>query len=280
MLLDNNNLRKLTPEVEDLFIFGEPLETFYGTFRFYDYKEYNQRIQDLSLMSFSTLKFYYMYRANLIEQKASQADLIALMDLKEVDLFDFLRDDHLRRKQYSELSGMPTNSYLDSYKRVFNDLITNDNIPSFLDDEIYFGSETRMPMEAEDFYNMRDIAMRMNLVKEEKMAWSPKVQDYWDKAKELKNKNSEPPNTTTIMTSIFLHTGTPYHELYKMTAYQIISTYTRIHSLKDFEISSLFATVSPDVTISRWDKNNDLLKEEEVGHEFNAMKQNLESMMK
>lgn len=280
MLLDNNNLRKLTPEVEDLFIFGEPLETFYGTFRFYDYREYNQRIQDLSLMSFSILKFYYMYRENLIEQKASKADLVALMDLKEVDLFDFLRDDHLRRKQYSELSGMPTNSYLDSYKRVFNDLITNDNIPSFLDDEIYFGGENRMPMEAEDFYNMREIAMRMNLVKEEQMSPSPRVQKFLDKSKAMKNKNSEAPNTTTIMTSIFLHTGTPYHELYKMTAYQIISTYTRIHALKDFDISSLFATVSPDVTISRWDKNNDLLKEEEVGLDLSKAKKNFEGMMK
>lgn len=279
MLLDNN-LRKLTPEVEDLFIFGEPLETFYGTFRFYDYKEYNQRIQDLSLMSFSILKFYYMYRENLIEQKASKADLVALMDLKEVDLFDFLRDDHLRKKQYGELSGVRIDSYLDSYKRVFNDLITNDNIPSFLDDEIYFGSETRMPMEAEDFYNMREIAMRMNLVKEEQMSPSPRVQKFLDKSKAMKNKNSEAPNTTTIMTSIFLHTGTPYHELYKMTAYQIISTYTRIHALKDFDISSLFATVSPDVTISRWDKNNDLLKEEEVGLDLSKAKKNFEGMMK
>lgn len=279
MLLDNN-LRKLTPEVEDLFIFGEPVETFYGTFRFYDYREYNQRIQDLSLMSFSILKFYYMYRENLIEQKASKADLVALMDLKEVDLFDFLRDDHLRKKQYGELSGVRIDSYLDSYKRVFNDLITNDNIPSFLDDEIYFGSETRMPMEAEDFYNMREIAMRMNLVKEEQMSPSPRVQKFLDKSKAMKNKNSEAPNTTTIMTSIFLHTGTPYHELYKMTAYQIISTYTRIHALKDFDISSLFATVSPDVTISRWDKNNDLLKEEEVGLDLSKAKKNFEGMMK
>lgn len=276
-----NNLPKIpTPEMEDLFIFGEPVETFYGTFKFLDYKEYNQSIIDLSIISFSMLKFYYMYRENLIEQKASKKDLVDLMGLKEVELYDFLREDYVRKKEYQQNTGIQTDAYLESYMRVFNKMITNINIPDFSDPVVYFGSETKQPMSLEDFYNIRNTVMRMNLVKEEQMSPSPRVQKYLDKSKAMKAKNSEPPNTTTIMTSIFLHTGTPYAELNKMTAYQIVSTYARIHSIKDFEISALFATVSPDVKISRWDINNDLLKEEEVGLDLSKAQKNFENMMK
>lgn len=276
-----NNLPKIpTPEMEDLFIFGEPVETFYGTFKFLDYKEYNQSVIDLSVISFSMLKFYYMYRENLIEQKASKKDLVDLMGLKEVELYDFLREDYVRKKEYQQNTGIQTDAYLESYMRVFNKMITNINIPDFNDPAVYFGSETKQPMSLEDFYNIRNTVMRMNLVKEEQMSPSPRVQKYLDKSKAMKSKNSEPPNTTTIMTSIFLHTGTSYAELNKMTAYQIVSTYARIHSIKDFEISALFATVSPDVKISRWDINNDLLKEEEVGLDLSKAQKNFENMMK
>lgn len=243
---------------KEYFIFGKSLETPFGTIRFYSYKEYQERMKELSIISFSMLKFYYLFRSFLIEQKAPRSDRKALMSLKEMDLYDFLRTSYLQGDK----------GYLEAYMTVFSDLITNENDVDFTDPEVYFKY-----MDHEQFYELREIVMTMNLLKEEKMSPNPRVQEFLEKSKRFKNKGKVAPNTETIFSSIFIESGVPYSELLKMTAYQILATYSRIHAHKDFEISSLFATVSGEVEISPWDRNSTFFDEEEVGLDLAKVKQ-------
>lgn len=259
-MLENFSIK----DEQEFFIFGEPIDTPYGEIRFYSFKEYQKRSRELAIVSFSTLKIYYLLVEFLKKHKAKKSDLKELRTMKKMDLYDFIRMSYLQGDR----------SYLEAYMTVFDELITNENIKDFKNPDIYFEH-----MAHEQFYELRDIIMRMNILKEEKMAHDEKVQEYLDKSKRFKNQGKEAPTTETILSSIFVNTGVEYSKLTQMTAYQVMSTYTRIHALKDFEISSLFATVSGEVTLEAWDRNNDFFKEEEFGLDLSAMKKNFEEML-
>lgn len=226
-----------TDEISDEeLIFGEPIETIYGTIRFYSYKEYVKRLTDLSLISFSTLKFYYIIRSQLLEANAPKSDLIDLMGMKEIPLFDYVRMNP---------------QVLEAYARVFGELISHENI-NYRHLDLYY------EMEEEDFLNIRSIIMKMNMLQEERMSPSPRVQDRIDRGKKLKmRENGDAPTTESILTSIFVETGIPFPQLLEMTAYQLLAVFKRIHSFKNFDVSVLMATVAPDVEIQRWDENHE-----------------------
>lgn len=228
---------KLRTEISDEeLIFGEPIKTIYGTIRFYSYKEYVKRLSELSLISFSTLKFYYLFRSQLLEAKAPKSDLIELMKMKEIPLFDYVKMNP---------------QVLEAYATVFGELIEHENI-NYRHLDLYY------EMEEEDFLRIRSIIMKMNMLQEEKMSPSPRVQDRIDKGKELKaRENGEAPTTESILTSIFVATGIPFPQLINMTAYQLLAVFKRIHSFKNFDVSVLMATVAPDVEIPRWDENHE-----------------------
>lgn len=225
-------------------ILGKPIETQFGQIRFYSYQEYINNIEHLTLISFSVLKFYYTYRTQLKEMGASQEELVELKKMQEIELFDFV---------------MSNPEVLHAYLKVINDVVTPNEAYDFSQAELI------SRMDINDFYTLREIIMQMNLLKEEKMSPSPRVQDQLDKGKAFRMKDKEAPNTDTILSSIFVATGTPYHELSEMTAYQIISTYHRVHAFSDFMLSALFATVSADVKLLPWDSNSEIMKEEKQG---------------
>lgn len=247
------SIRKQVQQIlsEEAMILGNPIVTPFGKIRFYNYQEYVSNIEELTMMSFSILKFYYLYRAHMKELGASQKELVELKKMQEIELFDFV---------------LANKEVLAAYIKVINDLVEPNEVYDFSQAETFF------KMDANDFYMLRQIILHMNLLKEEKLSPSPRVQDQLDKGKAFRAKGKDAPNTDTILSSIFVATGVPYQELSKMTAYQIISTYHRIHAFSDFMISSLFATVSPDVELMSWDINSEVMKDEEHGmsqDEFN-----------
>ena len=228
------------PFDEELLIFGDSIETEYGTFRFYGYHEYLKRMEYLTMMSFSMLKFYYTFRSQMKEAKASREELITLKEIRYEELFDFIRGQR---------------EVLFSYLTVFGELIDHPTV-DYGDPEIF------MNLESDDFYRMRQLILRMHLLKEERLSPSIAVQDQLDKGKKFRSAGQESPNTDAIISSIVVATGMTYEQIRNMTAYQVLVTYSRIHSFKDNELTTLFATVSPDMEISRWDKNHEILKDD------------------
>ena len=179
-------LKKTTIDKE-LMILGEPIWTSYGTFHFLSYREYIEYAEDLSVISLTLLHYYYMYRDILIKENAPRKSLIALMDMKEIKLFDFIRD--------------PMNyNLLESYTRVFGKMLKHDTI-DYSDPKVYYA------MEEEDFLTIRKNILTMNLIKEEKLSPSPKVQRHFDMAKKRERETSSAPNTEAILTSLHVEIG-------------------------------------------------------------------------
>lgn len=241
MLLDAPKV--LGQELENKLIFGQPIETYYGRARFYTYTEFLERQIELNYISTTILGFYYAIRRELIKQKATKEDLIELKKMQEVELFDFVRI---------------TPFILEAYKKIFHEVfeLPEEEQGKYLDTDFY------ITMDKEDFYNMRDIVMRINLLKEEVMSPSPRVQDRFDREKERKRREAgEGATIETVLSTLTLFTGKDYQELGEMTAYQILNTYQRVHAFGEFFITTLFKTAGAEVDIAMWDKNHTMLEE-------------------
>lgn len=241
MLLDAPKV--LGQELENKLIFGQPIETYYGKARFYTYTEFLERQVELNYISMSVLGYYYAIRRELINQGASKQELIELKEMQKIELFDFIRI---------------TPFVLEAYKKVFHEVfeLPEEEQGKYLDTDFY------ITMDKEDFYNMRDIVMRINLLKEEVMSPSPRVQDRFDREKERKRREAgEGATIETVLSTLTLFTGKDYQELGEMTAYQILNTYQRVHAFGEFFITTLFKTAGAEVDIAMWDKNHTMLEE-------------------
>lgn len=249
-LIHKNTLPKTLDHVKDLLIFGEPIETFYGTFRFYSYKEYIENLSSLAVIKTTSLGFYYAVRSDMKKNNATLAELQELKKTQDITLFEHVKS----RPEIAQ-----------HYTKVFDDVLKSDLFDSF-------SYEVIVQLKEEDFLNMRNIVLNMNMLKEEKMSPSPTVQDRLDKDREFKSKNSSSPNTETMFSALFVYTGKSYNELRELTAYQVISTYYRIHAINNFNTSVIFASVGAEIDWKSWDENNTIMDEQiegMSGAEFN-----------
>lgn len=216
--------------IKEFYTTGLPIETDIGLCHFIKIKDYPTCFMDLQIIGMSK---------NEIINKYSQLN-------KDGSLNEFLNE--LNKHDLFEISTIIPEIQI-AYYNIF--------LKVFLDEEVL------LKITPENFNSIRLLIMEMNCIKEEEINPNPEIQKAIERSKRVKNQNNEKLTFSDISSSIVAFTGKSYEDINEMTIYQFYITYHRIARFKNYDTSTLFATVSNEkVNIESWSKHIDLFTEE------------------
>lgn len=247
----------------ELYIFGEAQDFKISDditvkLRFLSYKEYLLNMGHLSMIGQNVLHLYHQYR-KMIDKKDTKL-LRELDELKEANLYDIVLQSPDLMSSYLMILELKLSSY------------EKDEIEEIL--PLLFGSR-------DVFMEMRRLVMDMEMLVESEVSPNPEVQRGIDMSREIKLKNNE--NSTgvaDILTSIVAGTAISFKDLQNMTVIQVNSLFQRIGAFKNYDTTTLFATVSADVKIESWSKKIDLYEQEKSNIDKKEFDKNYGSLLK
>lgn len=217
--------------LKEFYIIGEPIDTPIGQCEFIRVKDYPSYFMDLQIVSWTKDQIYYKY---------SQLN-------KDGSLNEFL-DELKKISLYETIVSIPEikQAYLNVLVKVFGD------------------EEIINQITEENFNDYRKLVLDMNCLKEEKVNPNPEIQAAIERSRRVKQRENEPLEFADIASSIVAASGgIGYKDLGDMTIYQFYMTYHRIAQIKNYDTSTLFATVSSEkINIESWSKHIDLFEEE------------------
>ena len=231
MYLETNDYDK------NIFIFGKPMDTKFGIMRNLTYEEFLFISKDINIISQNTLHIYYQYLEMYKNNRASQEEMDALKDFKDIDLYDLVQT-------MSQLKD----AYLRTYQLVFD---KNEEY------KIYDIFDTK-----EDFHFVRKLFMDMNVLIEDSVSPNEEIQRAIERSRRMKKNTSENNTFVDITTSIVASTSYSFEEVADLNIFQVYAIYARIGAIYNYQTSTLFATVAEKVNIESWNKHINLFEEE------------------
>ena len=137
----------------------------------------------------------------------------------------------------------------DAYKRIFSSAFFNG------------GHEL---INAGTFPKMRELILLMNCMKEEKINPNPEIQAALERSKRVKSRdNGEELKFGDLVSSVAMMGGYTYQQINDFTIYQLYMSFHRIANFKNYDASTLFATVpGSKVKIDSWSKHINQFEEE------------------
>ncbi|CAL8901891.1 hypothetical protein NSQ30_10920 [Bacillus sp. FSL R7-0651] len=216
----------------DYLITGQPIKTPYGECSFIKIKDYPQFQNHLALFKMSKKEIIYNYSKKENNQYGELDELIA--ELKKMTLF--------------EITGELEN-FKEAYESIFNYM---------------FGKNILENISEDDFNEIRNLILKMCVLKEEKISSNPEIQRANERSQRVKQADSGNVELADIIDSVAIGANTPIHVINEGSMYQLYRLYYRIAQFKNYETTTLFATVSPEAgkNIESWSKSIDLFEEE------------------
>ncbi|ATO29020.1 hypothetical protein RA13_14235 [Bacillus atrophaeus] len=216
-------------EFKDFFFLGKPINTEIGELDFIRLKEYPDYISALNMMKMS--KKEIIREHSKFNEDGSLDALI--IELKKRSLFDIV---HSLLPEFSE-------AYFKVLSRVVKD------------------TESLQTIDKKIFNNIRKLILDMHCLTEDKIIDNAELQEFHDISKTLKQQDSQN-DLKDIASCVAAFNGYTYEEISEMTMYQLYLSYYRMSEVMNYNTSTLFATVSPDVKVGDWSNHVDLYKEE------------------
>lgn len=216
-------------DIKEFYILGLPIETEIGNCHFLKVKEYPDHFFDLQVVALT--KNHIISKYNDLNKDGFLNEFIE--ELHKVDLFEIV-------------IGIPEirQSYIKLFEKVFND-------------------NAFERVDKENFTYFRNLVMTMNCLKEEKVNPNPEIQRAIERSRRVKSREGEKLEFADIVTSVVGHNGLTYDAINNFTIFQLYMTYYRIAQFKNYDTSTLFATVAADkVKIDSWSKHINLFEEE------------------
>lgn len=217
-------------DIKEFYILGQPIETEIGKVHFLKVKEYPDYFLDLHTVALTHLQLVYKY----IDMNKTGVLTGFIEQLKMVSLFDAVTS-------IEELN--------DAYARLFT--------------KVFQGEHWADKINKDNFNYYRNLVLEMNCVKEEKINPNPEIQRAIERSKRVKAMEGEKLEFSDICSSCVGFNGLTYNDLNDFTIYQLYMTYYRIGQIKNYDTSTLFATVSTEkINIESWSKHINLFQEE------------------
>ncbi|WP_437132668.1 hypothetical protein [Bacillus atrophaeus] len=216
-------------DFKDFFFLGKPINTEIGELDFIRLKEYPDYISALNMMKMS--KKEIIREHSKFNEDGSLDALI--IELKKRSLFDIV---HSLLPEFSE-------AYFKVLSRVVKD------------------TESLQTIDKKIFNNIRKLILDMHCLTEDKIIDNAELQEFHDISKTLKQQDSQN-DLKDIASCVAAFNGYTYEEISEMTMYQLYLSYYRMSEVMNYNTSTLFATVSPDVKVGDWSNHVDLYKEE------------------
>lgn len=216
--------------IKEFYITGLPIKTEIGDCEFLKVKDYPTYLLDIQTIALGKSRIINMF--NELNKDGSLSNLIN--KLNTYNLFEIV-----------EVIPDIYNSYNSIFMRVFGseDIVKNIN--------------------SENFDSIRNLILDMNCIKVEEINPNQEIQRAIERSKRVKNREGENLTFEDMSSSIVAFSGKSYSDLNEMTIYQFYMTYFRIAQIKNYDTSTLFATVSSEkINIESWSKHIDLFAEE------------------
>ena len=224
--------------VLDFYVLGLPIETRVGNLSFIKVKDYpdcHENLNAIRMTKDHIVKIFY-------DNGMAKEDLDVLTKLS---LFEMVQ-------KIDDIRGF--------YVKMFELICDTEIDVDMLDEEL--------------FTEIRTIILNMCVIKEEKINPNPEIQAWIEKSKNFKADTSGTLDFADIVTSVAIGGGYSYEQINDLTIYQLYMSFYRIAQFKNYDTTTLFATVAEKVDIDSWNKNIDMLKEETHGmskEEFDKM---------
>lgn len=217
-------------DINEFYILGLPIQTEIGECHFLKVKEYPDYFMDLQVISMTKdqiiQKYTELNKGNILD------DLI--IEMKNLPLFEIV-------------IGIP--ELQQSYFKLLNKVFTNE--------------ESLYNINQLNFDYFRKLIMTMNCMKEEKINPNPEIQRAIERSRRVKQQDGGKVEFADIVTSVVGFNGLTYNDINDFTMYQLYMTYYRINQFKNYDTSTLFATVSSEkINIESWSKHINMFEEE------------------
>lgn len=219
-------------DIEEFYILGLPIETEIGKAEFIRLKDYPNYFADLQIIGMSKLEILHRYSE--LNKNGELNEL--LEELNKLDLFTISFSlEEIRQ------------AYIDIFSKVFG----NEKVLEKID--------------GKNFNSYRQTIMKMNCVQEEEINPNPEIQRAIDRSKRVKAQGQGKLTFADMCSSIVAHSGVTYEDMQNWTIYQFHMTFQRIGQMKNYDTTTLFATVPTEkpVNIESWSKHIDLFEKEE-----------------
>ncbi len=225
-------------DIKEFYILGLPINTPIGECHFLKVKEYPDYFMNLQVVALT--KNHIISKYTELNKDGSLSEFIE--ELHKVNLFEIVL-------------GIP--EIKEAYDRMFDKVFGQDEIITQIENE-------------NDFSYFRNLVMTMNCLKEETVNPNPEIQRALERSKRVKSQEADKIDFADMVTSIVGYNGLTYDDLNNFTIYQLYMTYYRIAQFKNYDTSTLFATVASDkINIESWSKHINLFEEEKhtISHE-------------
>lgn len=224
-------------DVKEFYILGLPVETPIGNCSFIKVKDYPDYFMDLQIVALTK---------NHLISKYTELN-------KDGSITEFVDALH-KASLYEIATGIPevNSAYVKLFGKVFND------------------KQILVDINEENFSYYRNLVLTMNCIKEEIINPNPEIQKAIERSRRVKSREGEKIEFADIVTSVVGYNGLTYENINDFSIYQLYMTYYRIAQFKNYDTSTLFATVSSEkIDIDSWSKHINLFEEEKhfVSHD-------------
>jgi hypothetical protein len=216
-------------DIKEFYILGLPIQTEIGECHFLKVKEYPDFFMDLQVVSLTKNQLINKYH-----------------ELNKDGSLNELLDELTRLSLYEIQLGLP--ELQESYYKLFS--------------KVFCGNDAIHHISKENFDYYRKLIMVMNCIKEEEANPNPEIQKAIERSRRLKQLDGEKTEFSDVITSVVGFNGLSYHHINEFTIYQLYMTYYRIAQFKNYDTSTLFATVSDKVNVDSWSKHINIFEEE------------------
>lgn len=217
--------------IKELYVLDRPIKTRIGNMHFFKVKEYPEMMQYTPYVSMQKDEFVNMLNKeemqNFLKEtifKELDKDSITSY-IQQSDFITLIRD----FKELFDLYNRYKELFILVFKEDVIDLIHND----------------------EEFESIKSIIKDMNNISTEKINPNPEIQRFIDIKKQLDKRKGGEINFESIYTSVYLEIGKDIEEL---SIFNLHTLFNRISAYKNYDTTTLFATVSEKSNIESWYK--------------------------
>lgn len=235
---------------KDEFIYGLPIQTEHGLVRFLQYIEFTKYKIEAYLFNQNVLHIYHMYEKDMDS------------DVDKIELVNSIKESTLREIVVT----LP--QFRHAYLTIFSLIFDTNN---YSEDELMGVIEDIM-FDEDKFTYYRTLIQDMNMLIEDKVSEDKTTQYYIELARKAKSENGQSNSILNIVTSLVLSSSYTFEQIAYLTVIQVNALFFKLNQFKNFEMTTLFATVSNDVKVESWAEVPDLFKKESLtidGKEFN-----------
>lgn len=228
--------------LKEFYIYGIPIDTKVGKLHFMTVREYYDFIKEGYLNSLVLTKDDLLNKFIMLEKFDENLKVLTEI-LSEMNLFDFLKfiegfstiDENQKQQSYVHVLGL-FDLYL-NFRKMFE----------FCFKEDVFSKISN----SEEFEEYRDLIIEINCIPYEKPNPNPEIEKFNQMRRLIQKHKGESIDFESMYTSVGLAFGKDPDD---MTLYKFNKYFSRLAQFKNYDTTTLFATVSSDVKIEPWYK--------------------------